>query len=120
MRHPPAAGRLAETRLELSRLFEQVLGRAHEQGALRADFAVSDLALVLWSFAPVIDATAVAAPTAWRRHLHWLLDGLRAEAATPQAEPPLDDEQLREAMDCLREQRLHRKPGPPRRSEGAR
>ena len=118
LRHPPAEGRLAETRLELSRLFEQLLARAHEQGVLRADFTVPDLALVLWSFAPVIDATAVTAPGAWRRHLHWLLDGLRARAATPQTEPPLDDEQLGQAMDCLREQRLHRKPGPARRKEG--
>ena len=42
----------------------------------------------------MIDATAETAPDAWRRHLHWLLDGLRAEAATPQTEPPLDDAQL--------------------------
>jgi hypothetical protein len=42
--------------------------------------------------------------------LHWLLDGLRAEAATPSAQPPLDDAQLGAAMEALREQRLRRRP----------
>ena len=64
------------------------------QGTLRSDFALSDLALALWSFGPLLDATAEVAPKAWRRHLHWLLDGLRVTAATAQSEPPLTDEQL--------------------------
>ncbi len=119
LRHPPREGRLTETRLEFSRLFEQVLARAHEQGVLRPDFTVPDLALVLWSFAPVIDATATIEPNAWRRHLHWLLDGLRTRSATPQTQPPLDDKQLSEAMRCLREQRSHPRPGPPRRNASA-
>ncbi len=119
LRYPPGEGRLAETRQELLLLFERVLTRAHEQGVLRPDFALSDLALMLWSFAPVIDATAEIAPSAWRRHLHWLLDGLRSESATAQVEPPLDHEQLGEAMRCLRQRRFQRKPGPPRRGEGA-
>jgi hypothetical protein len=55
----------------------------------------------------VIDATADSAPGAWRRHLHWLLDGLRPPAATPQREPALDEQQLAEAGRCLREQRFH-------------
>ena len=76
---------------------------------LRPDFTVADLALLLWSFAPVIDATADTAPEAWRRHLHLLLDGLRAEAATPQTQPPLDDDQLSESMRCLRAQRFGRR-----------
>lgn len=119
LRHPLRQGRLAETRQEFLRLFEQVLARAHEQGVLRPDFTVPDLALVLWSFAPVIDATAAVAPNAWRRHLHLLLDGLRPQSATPQTQPPLTDNQLSEAMRCLRQQRSPRKPGPPRRDDTA-
>jgi hypothetical protein len=84
-------------------------GPARDQGSLRPDFTVADLALLLWSFAPVIDATADTAPEVWRRHLHWLLDGLRAEAATPQMQPPLDDDQLSESMRCLRAQRFGRR-----------
>jgi AcrR family transcriptional regulator len=120
MRYPPGAGRLAEAREELRGLFGQVLARARDQGELRDDFALSDLALLFWSFAPLIDATEGVAPNAWRRHLHWLLDGLRPRAATPQTEPPLDDEQLGAAMRCLHEQRLQRKTGPAKSDEGAR
>ena len=104
VRYPPGEGQLAETRRRLRRLFDRLLA-GHEQGTLRADFGVSDLALLLWSFAPVIDATE-AVPNAWKRHLHWLLDGLRQTAATPVSEPPLNDRQLKEAMRRLREQRF--------------
>ncbi|HEY5059084.1 MAG TPA: helix-turn-helix domain-containing protein [Gaiellaceae bacterium] len=106
MRYPPGAGRLADVRQEMRRLFEDVLERARAQGRLRSDFTLADLSLLSWSFAPLIDATAEVAPNAWRRHLQWLLDGLRAESATPQVEPPLDEEQLYEAMQALRRQRF--------------
>jgi len=112
-RYSPGARGLTSARAELRRLFAQVLARAHEQGTLRDDFTVSDLALLFWSFTPLIDATADVAPEAWRRHLHWLLDGLRPAAATAPPEPPLDDEQLGAAMDVLRELRLRRR-GPAR------
>jgi AcrR family transcriptional regulator len=115
MRYPPGEGRIASAREELRALFGQVLAHAREQGALRDDFTLSDLALVLWSFTPVIDATAEVAPNAWRRHLHWLLDGLRSDAATAQAEPALGDDELRAAMQALRDQRRHGPtPGKPR------
>jgi AcrR family transcriptional regulator len=107
VRYPPDESNLSESRRRIHDRFEQVIDRAHAEGALRADFTLPDLAMLLWSFAPVIDATEQAAPEVWRRHLHWTLDGLRPAAATPQAEPPLDDDQLHEAMRCLRRQRLH-------------
>jgi AcrR family transcriptional regulator len=109
LRYPPGEGRLAESRAQMRAQFDELIGRARDQGALRADFTVAYLALLLWSFAPVMDATADTAPEAWRRHLHWLLDGLRVEAATPQTQPPLDDAQLSESMRCLREQRFGRR-----------
>jgi AcrR family transcriptional regulator len=108
VRYPPDESNLTESRQQIRGLFEQVLARAHEQGVLRQDYRLPDMAMLLWSFAPVIDATE-AAPEVWRRHLHWTLDGLRPAAATPQAQPPLDDDQLHDAMRCLRRQRLHQK-----------
>jgi AcrR family transcriptional regulator len=117
LRYPPGEGQLADFRAQMRDLFAQLIDRAHAEGELRPDFTLPDLAVLLWSFAPVIDATAETAPTAWRRHLHWILDGLRAPAATPQTEPPLDDAQLAEAMRCLREHRFPRKPHPPRRED---
>jgi AcrR family transcriptional regulator len=109
LRSPPGAGRVESAREEMRALFERVLARARDQGSLRGDFAFADLALLLWSFSPVIDATAEAAPGAWRRHLHWLLDGMRATSATPQAEPPLSGEQLGAAIQALRSRRLGRR-----------
>lgn len=111
MHYPPGAGHLVSAREEMRQLFEQVLERAREQGRLRGDFTFADLTLLFWSFTPLIDATSEVAPNARRRHLHWLLDGLRAESATPQAEPPLSDDQLHAAMQALRHQRLGRRRG---------
>lgn len=117
VRYPPGEGCLGDARKELGRLLALLLERAHEQRAVRADFEVADLAILLWSFAPVIDATADVAPAAWRRHLHWVLDGLRPAAASGQVEPPLDETQLAEAMRSLREQRLQRGQQAPRRTK---
>lgn len=114
MRYPPGASKLADAREELRRLYEHVLERAREQGSLRADFTFSDLALLFWSFAPLIDATAEVAPEAWRRQLHFALDGLRAQGATQQTEPPLTDEELPAAMHALHQQRLSRRHAPAR------
>ena len=111
LRSPPGTGRVERAREEIWQLLEQILERAHEQGSLRPDFALADLILLFWSFATLIDATAAVEPTAWRRHLHWLLDGLRTEAATPQAVPPLSDEQLQAAVQALRAQRAGRRGG---------
>jgi hypothetical protein len=108
LRSPPGSGRVEQAREEMRRLFEDVLERARGEG-LRDDFAFPDLALLLWSFSPLIDATAEVAPDAWRRHLHWLLDGLRAESATPQSEPALSDAQFQEAIQALRRRRQSRR-----------
>ena len=108
MRYSPDAARLESVRAEVRGLFEQILARARDEGTLRRDFALPDLALLFWSFAPVIDATAGVAPNAWRRHLCLLLDGLRAGAAGAQTEPVLTDEELRASMQALSERRTSR------------
>lgn len=46
-------------------------------------------AFVIWSQAGIIRATRAAAPHAWRRHLHLMLDAFRAERAHHLPEPPL-------------------------------
>jgi AcrR family transcriptional regulator len=109
LRSPPGIVRVESAREEVRRLLRQVLERARAGGQLRAGFTLADLSLLLWSFGPLIDATAEVAPNAWRRHLHWLLDGLRSESATPEVEPPLSEEQLNAAMQALRAHRLGRR-----------
>jgi AcrR family transcriptional regulator len=110
LRTPPGTGRVQQARAEMRRVFEAVLERARAEGGLRDDFAFPDLALLFWSFAPLMDATADAAPDAWRRHLHWLLDGLRAGSATPPPEPPLTSEQFELTVGALRRRRQSRGP----------
>jgi AcrR family transcriptional regulator len=56
-----------------------VLQRAHAAGALRRDFGPPDLATVVWAMSKVI-AMADGDDTVWRRHLGFILDGLRARA----------------------------------------
>lgn len=109
LRPPPGTGRVQQAREELRRSFEAVLARARGEGLLRGDFTFPDLVLLFWSFSPLIDATAEVSPSAWRRHLHWLLDGMRAGAATPQALPPLSDEQFALAVEAVRRGRAGRR-----------
>ena len=75
-------------------LVAKLVARAQEQGALRADFAPQDLSLLFWSTDRVIELAGDVAPQVWRRHLGFLLDGLRAEAAHPLPAPPLREPQL--------------------------
>jgi len=99
---------LAEHRERMRPLLERLVGRAREQGDLRPDYTVGDLSLALWSFAPIFEATADVHPNVWRRHLRILLDGMRAEAASPQQVRPLAGKQLERAIDALRH-RYHRR-----------
>jgi hypothetical protein len=64
-------------------LLRRMIERAQQQGALRADFTLDDLSAVFWSVARVIEMTQETSASSWRRFLGYLLDGLRASAATP-------------------------------------
>lgn len=84
-------------RVRMQPLLRRLVERAQAQGALRPDFTAEDLPLVFWTSGRVIEATATVAPELWRRHLGLILDGLRAEAATPLPAPPLTRPQLARA-----------------------
>ena len=98
----------AERRKRIQPALDRAIARAKEQGSLRADFAVGDLVVAMWSFAPIFEATAGLAPNAWRRHLRIVLDGMRPEGATTQDVRPLGGKQLERAIDALRS-RYHRR-----------
>jgi AcrR family transcriptional regulator len=93
----PERRRAEAMRARIRPLLRVMIARAHEQGTLRTDFTVTDLPLLFWTCDRVIDATADVAPDYWRRYLSLVLDGLRAEAATPLPRPPLTDAQLARA-----------------------
>jgi AcrR family transcriptional regulator len=82
-------------------LMTEVVERAKRAGALRGDFVLADMAFVIWAISRTIEATGDVEPQAWRRHLGFVLDGLRAPAAHPLPVPALTDEQVGEIMrDC--------------------
>jgi len=84
-------------RARIRALLRRTIERAQQQGALRADFAVEDVPFVIWTAGRVIETTGPVAPEYWRRYLGFLLDGLRAGAATPLPAPPLTRHQLARA-----------------------
>jgi AcrR family transcriptional regulator len=87
-------GQAAAMRRRIRPLVAELVERAQAQGTLRADFAPQDLSLLVWGSDRVMALAAEVAPELWRRQLGFVLDGLRATAATPLPHPPLTDEQL--------------------------
>ena len=75
-----------------------LIARAKDAGQLRGDFEVPDYAALIWAMSQVIRETSGVAPQAWRRHLAFLLDGLRAGAAHPLPAPALTTDQLAAIM----------------------
>ena len=88
------AQRAEAMRARMRPLLRRMIQRAQEQGTLRPDFRSEDLPLVFWTADRVIDRAAAVAPDYWRRFLGLLLDGLRADAATPLPQPSLTRAQL--------------------------
>jgi AcrR family transcriptional regulator len=74
-----------------------LVGRAKAAGSLRADFEVHDVGLLLMACAGIVERTAAHAPGSWERVAAFLLDGLRAEAATS-TPPPVSASALVEAV----------------------
>ena len=87
-------GRVEAARARMRPLVARLIARAQEQGSLRPDFAPEDMPMLFWTGGRVAEMTSFVAPEFWRRHLALLLDGLRAEAATPLPQPPLTRAQL--------------------------
>lgn len=99
----PASAEIERSHDRLCRQIDDVLTRAQQAGRVRADIALADIVNLIWSNGRMIDATRVAAPDAWRRQLHLMLDAYRAERAHPIAEPPMTEAQLYDAMLHLNE-----------------
>ncbi|MFF8096889.1 TetR/AcrR family transcriptional regulator [Streptomyces sp. NPDC016675] len=79
-----------ESRLaQIRTLGQTIVQRAQSQGTLRADVSPDDMAFVIWAHGGIMAAIQDVAPEAWRRHLALMLDGFRAERATPLPVPPL-------------------------------
>ena len=60
-------------------LLDELLTRARDTGAARADLTAEDVMLALISVVRTMAITAEVSPDQWRRHLAILLDGMKAE-----------------------------------------
>lgn len=71
----------------VGRLFD----RAHRAGAIRADAAPQDIAVVFALLGPAFEMSRSTSPELWRRYLALILDGLRAtdRPGLPESPPPL-------------------------------
>ena len=94
----PASVEFEELRDHTFLRFRQLTKRAKQVGRLRRDFTTEDLPLILMANAGVVAASHAAAPDAWRRVVHLLLQGLESPARgrLPKAPTP---HQMRRAME---------------------
>jgi AcrR family transcriptional regulator len=71
---------------------DALIERAQREGALRPDVTVGDVAYLVHAAAsgptPFTESYLRDCPDQWQRCLHVILDGLRADAATPAPCPP--------------------------------
>jgi AcrR family transcriptional regulator len=89
---------LDELRARAYASFQRLIERAKDAGALRADFTAEDLVVLLMANGGLVERTGAHAPAATARLVSMLLDGLRAEAATAPAAPPVEEHIILEAM----------------------
>jgi AcrR family transcriptional regulator len=75
LRTPESWTFAAAERDELRAIGAQLVRRAQEDGALRADVTVDDIPMIMCG---VSSTMAAGGPFDWRRHLELILDGLRA------------------------------------------
>jgi AcrR family transcriptional regulator len=120
--HMVSACCLEEAKDRALALGRQIVVRAQQAGALRADVTAEDIAFLLWGSTRITEATYAVAPRAWRRHLALMLDAFRAGNAHALPEPPLQPQQVHEAMMTLADpgrgdRRLRSMPGLCPRSE---
>jgi AcrR family transcriptional regulator len=72
----PATGGLLVAGGHITERFVEIIARAHRDRRLRADFELSDLGPIIWSNARIAELAPDNEQT-WRRHLSFMLDGLR-------------------------------------------
>ncbi|KAA9157613.1 TetR/AcrR family transcriptional regulator [Amycolatopsis acidicola] len=72
----PGVPRIDRAKSQVWEVLGRVIGRAHEEGGLRADFTAEDLIVAVVSTSRVGEFSLGD----WRRHLGFLLDGCRVQA----------------------------------------
>ena len=101
---PESAQRLQQIRLRMFPLGGQLVQRAKDAGALRADFQPSDIPMMFLMLTAVLDAAREVEPELWRRYLELFIQGLRAEPTPPEplATPALDGDEVPAVMSAFK------------------
>jgi AcrR family transcriptional regulator len=84
----------AAMRRSIRPVFARLVEKAQAQGSLRNDFTPQDVPMLFWSISAVAELAAEVSPDLWRRQLGFVIDGLRASAATRQTQSALSEVQL--------------------------
>jgi AcrR family transcriptional regulator len=80
--------RVARTRERIAPLVDELLARCRDARVIRNDVTGTDVALVQFMLAAVIEYTENVEPGLWRRYLTLILDGLRGQTSTLPVPPP--------------------------------
>jgi AcrR family transcriptional regulator len=95
------AERALAARSLIAPLAAQVLERAKDAGVVRGDFELTDLPMIQLAIGTIAEASRDIAPDVWRRMMSIVIDGLRAERARSELEPPaLDQDQANDVRAC--------------------
>ena len=91
---PHGEQRAERARSRIKPVADELLRRARESGELRPDVVGTDLALLQFMLAALVDYTGEVDALVWKRFLAIVLDGLAARRDAPSKLPrgPLDDE----------------------------
>ncbi len=95
----PLSAEAAKLRERAGQSIRVLVRRAQEAGALREDFVVEDVPLLLMANAGVLNETWSAAPHAWRRQLAYMIDAYAARGDRTRPLPAAPTKiQIRRAM----------------------
>lgn len=73
---------------QLFRTIHQLVDRARDRGAVRADITGADVILLMCAPNYVVGYVPDASPDLWQRYLAIIFDGLRPQGAHPLPQPP--------------------------------
>jgi AcrR family transcriptional regulator len=96
--------RVAHAREQIAPLVGRMIERAQAAGQLRGDLAPTDVPMLQFMVGAAALYAGDVGPELWRRMFTIVVDGLRAERATPTPPPvgPLTEEQFEQAMRTAR------------------
>jgi AcrR family transcriptional regulator len=81
-------------------ILAQLLDRGQAAGRIRADVAVTDVWVALWSLRGILEMTRGTAPNAWKRHVRLMIAGMSAGPSEPLSPNPMTVAQARRCIEA--------------------